>query len=110
MAARPCRRTVRRPMPRIKRSPTGRENGRPPKLLPELVAELKQARESGQPIIDEFTFPATNRIRVAVICDKWESVPDEERLATIYRAFQQAEGKEYADRISIAQGLTVPEA
>lgn len=97
-------------MPRIRRSPAGRENGRAPKLLPELVAELKNARDSGQPIIDEFTFPATNRIRVAVIWDKWEGVPDEERVATIYRAFQQTEGKEYTDRIGIALGVTVPEA
>src|SRR6266446_5364437 len=34
----------------------------------------------------------------------------EDRTATILRAYEQAEGREYRDRIALASGLTVPEA
>ena len=78
-------------------------------LVPELVQEIKSNREFGQPRIDEQVFP-TRAISVRVIWDKWEPHTHEHRSATILWAYQQALGKDYADRITLATGLTVPEA
>lgn len=75
-----------------------------------LIEELKRNRESGQPIIDEQHFPATNTIRVNVIWDRWDGVSYDDRVATIFDAYREAEGQEACDRIAMAMGLTVPEA
>jgi hypothetical protein len=77
-------------------------------LVPELVQEIKSNRDFGQPRIDEQVFP-TGAISVRVIWDKWEPVAHDNRSATILMAYQQALGKDYADRITLATGLTVPE-
>jgi hypothetical protein len=81
-----------------------------PDLVAELSAELKNSRESGQPMIDEQHFPRTKAVRVTVIWDKWEPLSDEDRYETILQAYEQAEGKDFRDRIALAIGLTVPEA
>src|ERR1700747_3503548 len=78
-------------------------------LVARLVDELKSDRQSGQPVIDEEEFP-TKKLRVNVIWDEWDRVPLEDRTATILRAYEQAEGRDYRDRIALASGLTVPEA
>jgi hypothetical protein len=78
-------------------------------LVGRLADELKSARPSGQPTIEEEEFP-TKKLRVNVIWDAWDRVPPEDRTATILRAYEQAEGREYRDRIALASGLTVPEA
>jgi hypothetical protein len=78
-------------------------------LVERLVDELKSNRPSGQPLIEEEEFP-TGKLRVNVIWDAWDRVTLEERTATILRAYEQAEGREYRDRIALASGLTVPEA
>jgi hypothetical protein len=78
-------------------------------LVERLVDELKSDRPSGQPRIEEEEFPS-KKLRVNVIWDAWDRVPLEERTATILRAYEQAEGREYRDRIALASGLTVPEA
>src|SRR5712692_7687317 len=78
-------------------------------LVERLVDELKSDRPVGQPIIEEEEFP-TKKLRVNVIWDKWDRVPLEDRTATILRAYEQAEGREYRDRVALASGLTVPEA
>jgi hypothetical protein len=78
-------------------------------LVERLVDELKSERPSGQPIIEEEEFP-TKKLRVNVIWDEWDRVSLEDRTATILRAYQQAEGREYGNRIALASGLTVPEA
>jgi hypothetical protein len=79
------------------------------KLLRRLVDELKSDRQSGQPIIEEEEFPS-KKLRVNVIWDEWDRVPLEDRTATILGAYEEAEGREYRDRIALASGLTVPEA
>jgi hypothetical protein len=81
-----------------------------PNLLTELTAELRNSREFGQPRIEEDYFPRTEAVRVTVIWDKWEPVPDEERAATILQAYEQVEGASFRDRIALAIGLTTPEA
>jgi len=78
-------------------------------LVERLVDELKSDRQSGQPLIEEEEFP-TKKLRVNVIWDEWDRVPLEDRTATILRAYEQAEGREFRDRIALASGLTVPEA
>jgi hypothetical protein len=78
-------------------------------LVERLVDELKANRQSGQPVIDEEEFP-TKKLRVNVIWDAWERLPLEDRTATILRAYEKAEGREFRDRIALASGLTVPEA
>jgi hypothetical protein len=60
-------------------------------------------------VIEEEAFP-TGKLRVNVIWDEWDRAPLEDRTATILRAYEQAEGREYRDRIALASGLTVPEA
>src|SRR3982751_6355745 len=78
-------------------------------LVERLVDELKSNRQSGQPLIEEEEFP-TKKLRVNVIWDEWDRVPLEDRTATILRAYEQAEGREFRDRVALASGLTVPEA
>lgn len=78
-------------------------------LVDRLADELKSNRPSGQPMIEEEEFP-TGKIRVNVIWDAWDRVPLEDRTATILQAYEQAEGRDYRDRIALASGLTVPEA
>jgi hypothetical protein len=78
-------------------------------LVERLVAELKSDRQSGQPMIEEEEFP-TKKLRVNVIWDEWDRIPLEDRTATILRAYEVAEGREYRDRIALASGLTMPEA
>src|SRR5262249_31672516 len=78
-------------------------------LVERLVDELQSDRQSGQPLIEEDVFP-TGKIRVNVIWDEWDRIPLEDRTATILRAYEQAEGRDYRDRIALTSGLTVPEA
>jgi hypothetical protein len=78
-------------------------------LAERLADELKSSRESGQPVIEEQTFP-TGKIRVTAIWDEWDALPLERRTAVILRAYELAEGREYRDKIALASGLTVPEA
>jgi hypothetical protein len=78
-------------------------------LVERLADELKSARQTGQPLIEEEEFP-TKKLRVNVIWDEWDRIPLEDRTATILRAYEKAEGREYRDRIALASGLTVPEA
>jgi hypothetical protein len=78
-------------------------------LADRLADELKNARESGQPVIEEQQFPS-GVIRVTVIWDKWDRLPHEDRTATILRAYEKAEGPDYRRKITLATGLTVLEA
>jgi hypothetical protein len=71
--------------------------------------ELNSDRQSGQPTVDEEEF-STGKILINVVWDEWDRVPLEDRTATILRAYEQAEGRAYRDRIALASGLTVPEA
>lgn len=97
-------------MPRIRRRLDEPRRIRFPDLLAELEEELKNARATGQPLIEEQVFPKTNAVRVTVIWDKWEPVSDEDRYRTILQAYEAVEGKTFCDRIVLALGLTVPEA
>jgi hypothetical protein len=96
-------------MPRIRRGLEEEPRPRFPTLVAELVDELRNGRDSGQPVIEEQLFPKTKALRVTVFWDRWEGITDEDRAATILQAYEQAEGKETRDRIALAIGLTIPE-
>src|SRR5712691_6325057 len=96
-------------MPRRRRGFEERPRRTDGNLVKRLVDELRSDRQSGQPLIEEEEFP-TKKLRVNVIWDQWDRVPLEDRTATILRAYEQAEGQEYRDRVALASGLTVPEA
>src|SRR5437762_9339562 len=76
-------------------------------LVGRLVDELKSDRQSGQPMIEEEEFP-TKKLRVNVIWDEWDRVPLEDRTATILRAYEEAEGREYPARTALASGPVGP--
>src|SRR5262249_32378380 len=97
-------------MPRIQRRLDEPRRVRFPDLLAELAKELKNARETGQPLIEEQVFPKTNAVRVTVIWDTWEAVSDDDRYNILLQAYEEVEGKAFRDRIALAIGLTVPEA
>ena len=91
-------------MPRVKKTDAHSGKLLFPNLLAELVEELKAGREFGQPRIEEEEFPRTHLKKVTVIWDKWEGVPDQERVETILRAYQQADGKLYQVFPNLRQG------
>jgi hypothetical protein len=79
-------------------------------LVDELAAELTKPKTFGQPIILEDSTPETESLRVHVIWDRWADYDKEYRDVVILRAYEDAKGKEIRDRITLALGLTVPEA
>ncbi|HEV3341237.1 MAG TPA: hypothetical protein VG125_12795 [Pirellulales bacterium] len=96
-------------MPRIKTGLDERPRRTNVRLADQLAEELKSGRESGQPIIYEHEFPS-GKLRVTVIWDEWDRLPLEERTEVILRAYEQAEGRPFRERVALASGLTVPEA
>ena len=80
------------------------------RIVYDLADELRSERSFGQPRIDEEEQSITGRIRVLALWDRWSGMSHEERSSTILRAYREVEGKEFADRITLATGLTFPEA
>lgn len=97
-------------MPRIKRGSEWQAKSRFPELTAKLIAELRNGREFGQPVIEEQQLPRTDALRVTVIWDEWNDVPYEDRSVAILQAYEDAEGKAVRERIALATGFTVPEA
>ncbi len=81
----------------------------PSALAERLAAELRDSKESGQPVIIERVFPS-DKLSVQVIWDAWDRVLMENRPGVILRAYQLAGERDAHGRIAIANGLTVPEA
>ncbi len=79
-------------------------------LTRELADELKLEKQFGQPLIEEEHYDLTGLIRVNVLWDRWQNIPHEYRSSVILNAYKIAESKEFADRITLATGLTFPEA
>ena len=96
-------------MPIHRRSPPQRSTS-DGSLLNDLVAELKQPRDMGQPIIIEDSTPETHSLRVNVVWDRWEECPRELRAGIIIDAYKEARGEEVRQQITLALGVTVPEA
>ena len=96
-------------MPRKVRSPEISKPRRNPRLVEDLAGELRSSRESGQPRIEEEHFK-TGSIRVVVLWDRWDHVSQEERSDVIIEAYRAVEGEEFAGRLALVNGLTIPEA
>jgi hypothetical protein len=79
-------------------------------LVEGLVGELNNPKEFGQPIVLEDSTPETNSLPVHVIWDRWAEYDKDFRYTVILNAYEQARGKEIRDQITLALGLTVPEA
>jgi hypothetical protein len=80
------------------------------RLLRELTAELRSPKETGQPLILEQEKDRSRAVHVTVVWDEWQPCPPEQRSDLILEAYEQAVGKEYRDRILLANGLTIPHA
>jgi hypothetical protein len=95
-------------MPRIVRSPETATPRRLAGLVEQLADELKSGRESGQPLIDEEHFK-TGAVRVVVFWDRWDHISQEDRSEAILEAYRKVEGDDFANRIALVSGLTIPE-
>jgi hypothetical protein len=96
-------------MPRIRRDREASQRPNSGKLVERLADELRNNRESGQPVILEQTF-STGKVRTIVIWDEWDRVALPERTPIILQAYQKAGVLEANEEIALASGLTVPEA
>jgi hypothetical protein len=96
-------------MPRLIR-PMPQFNVQREGLVDDLAKELRSPRKFGQPIVIEDPVAGGDRRLIHVIWDAWEGCPREQRTAIIQAAYEQALGEEYHDKISLAIGITVPEA
>jgi len=78
-------------------------------LRAELVAELRNPKESGEPdiIIDT---PHRSTIHLYVIWEKWKNLEQTVRSRIIFDAFAEVKGEKKADDVTIAMGLTREEA
>lgn len=96
-------------MPRKISNPAPRKSASE-ELVAALVAELSQPRDIGQPMILERHMELADAVHVYVIWDRFAEIPDEQRVATILRAYEECMGENFRKRITLATGATVPEA
>lgn len=96
-------------MPRKISNPAPRRSASE-ELVAALVAELREPRDVGQPVVLERHMEMANAVHVYVIWDRFADISDDERVATILRAYEQCMGEEFRNRITLAAGATVPEA
>jgi hypothetical protein len=80
------------------------------RLVQKLVQEFKASSTNLQPLILEEQVPSTKSRHVRVIWDAWKDLTNEQRSSVIVDAYRQAEGPGAADEITIAEGVTPPEA
>jgi len=79
-------------------------------LVAALAKEIQTPSHIGQPIIVEKLATGTQSIITDVIWDQWEGCPRELRADIIVDAYEKTLGAEYREKISLALGVTVPEA
>lgn len=96
-------------MPSVRRGIDEPVRPAPSALAERLAAELRDSKESGQPVIIERVFPS-DKMSVQVIWDAWDRVQMENRSGVILRAYELAGERDAHGRIALASGLTVPEA
>ena len=87
------------------------KRGRDTKTLVDgLVEELRNPKEFGQPVNLEDRTPSTKSIRLHVVWDDWQDCPRQSRDRVIYEAYERSGKVPPGERITLAIGLTVPEA
>lgn len=96
-------------MPRYVLSKPSR-SARFPKLVERLAQELQAPGMDLQPLILEEEISSTGSRHVHVIWDEWKDVADDQRADVVVEAYVQAEGKETADNITLAEGVSPNEA
>jgi hypothetical protein len=79
-------------------------------LQEELIRELADPKEYGQPLILERHMDREGAVHVYVIWDRLDECENRERSEIVLGAFEQARGEEFRKRILFALGLSVPEA
>src|SRR5688500_17211641 len=79
-------------------------------LLTDLTNELREPSERGQPLILDEELSPGGSVRVYVVWDRFAEIPGKQRTELILDAFEESEGIDFRQRISMALGLTVPEA
>jgi hypothetical protein len=79
-------------------------------LLLELEKELSKPADVGQPLIIERHMGFGNAVQVTVVWDRFHEIPESDRTALILSAYEQCFGQESRDQVTLAIGLTVPEA
>ena len=94
----------------IYRRPIGGDEAAINSLRNDLVEELRGPKPLGQPIILEDCTPQTDSMRVHVVWDRWTECPRELRQQLIMDAYKEALGEKLPHPITLAMGLTVPEA
>jgi hypothetical protein len=77
-------------------------------LVNRLAEEIKSDGKFAQPMIEEEEF-SSGLFRITVIWDEWDRLSSENRTATILRAYEAADPP-LSEKITLANGLTVPEA
>lgn len=78
-------------------------------LCAELKDELDQPKDSGEPeIIIDRPNPSTSHL--FVIWSKWENLEQMVRSRIIFDAYTAAKGEAEAVKVTVAMGLTPPEA
>jgi hypothetical protein len=77
-------------------------------LLLQLVQEWKSPQETGEPdiVVEEGAMGT----RVFVVWDAWEGIGQSERSEIITRAFELVNGKDQAELLTVALGLTHDES
>lgn len=80
------------------------------RLLNDLVAELRQPHDFGQPRILIRTMPRGGLRHVEVIWDRWADCPPDQRGEIVRDAFAIVRGREFADSIALTIPATVEEA
>jgi hypothetical protein len=78
-----------------------------------LVDELKSELASGnrpQPAFIEEDYAPTKSRHIYVVWDRWASVPEDERIEVIIRAYEEFEGPGSSENIAVAIGVTGSEA
>ena len=75
-----------------------------------LATELRSNHESGQPFIYEHTFGSGRMSGSSWSCGETECDLDarEQRTDIILAAVEISDGKEYRDRVALANGVTMP--
>lgn len=89
-----------------------KRGGRGPRdraLLTELIQELRNPREAGQPLVEIREMDRGFR-HVHVFWDKWDGCEPESRGEIVRAAFREVKGPEYETAIAIAVPATIPEA
>jgi hypothetical protein len=80
------------------------------KLVKRLAQEIKDPGTGPQPLVLEEEVRATRTRHVSVIWDQWKGLDDEQRASAIFDAYTLAEGTDFTNDITLATGLTPPEA